>query len=123
VIGLAKNERVLALAQPLMAQAQAQYESSREKQRGFGEVRYAAQSWDRARRVLVKAEHTEQGSNPRFVVTHLEREPQGLYDEVYCARGEMENRIKEQPLGLFSDRTRCHDWWANQFRLLLSSCA
>jgi len=123
VIGLAQNERVLALAQPWMAQAQAQYESSREKQRVFGEVRYAAQSWDRPRRVIVKAEHTDQGSNPRFVVTNLETEPQGLYDEVYCARGEMENRIKEQQLGLFSDRTSCHDWWANQFRLLLSSCA
>ena len=90
VIGLAKNERVLALAQPWLAQAQAQYESSREKQRVFGEVRYAAQSWDRPRRVIVKAEHTEQGSNPRFVVTNLEMEPQPLYDEVYCARGEME---------------------------------
>jgi hypothetical protein len=123
VIGLAKNERVLALAQPWMAQAQARYESSREKQRGFGEVRYAAESWDRPRRVIVKAEHTDRGSNPRFVVTNLEREPQPLYDEIYCARGEMENRIKEQQLGLFSDRTSCHDWWANQFRLLLSSCA
>jgi hypothetical protein len=123
VIGLAKNERVLALAQPWMAQAQARYEASREKQRGFGEVRYAAESWDRPRRVIVKAEHTDRGSNPRFVVTNLEREPQPLYDESYCARGEMENRIKEQQLGLFSDRTSCHDWWANQFRLLLSSCA
>jgi hypothetical protein len=123
VIGLAKNERVLALAQPWMAQAQARYESSREKQRVFGEVRYAAESWDRPRRVIVKAEHTDRGSNPRFVVTNLEREPQPLYDEIYCARGEMENRIKEQQLGLFSDRTSCHDWWANQFRLLLSSCA
>jgi hypothetical protein len=123
VLGLAKNERVLALAQPWLAQAQAQQESSRQKQRVFGEMRYAAQSWDRPRRVIVKAEHTDQGSNPRFVVTNLEREPQGLYDEVYCARGEMENRIKEQQLGLFSDRTSCHDWWVNQFRLLLSSCA
>ncbi len=123
VIGLAKNERVLALAQPWMAQAQARYESSREKQRGFGEVRYAAESWDRPRRVIVKAEHTDRGSNPRFVVTNLEPEPQPLYDGVYCARGEMENRIKEQQLGLFSERTSCHDWWANQFRLLLSSCA
>ena len=123
VIGLAKNERVLALAQPLMAQAQGQYELSRQKQRVFGEVRYAAQSWDRPRRVIVKAEHTDQGSNPRLVVTNLETEPQPLYDESYCARGEMENRIKEQQLGLFSDRTSCHDWWANQFRLLLSSCA
>jgi hypothetical protein len=123
VIGLAKNERVLALAQPLMAQAKAQYELSGQKQRVFGEVSYAAQTWDRPRRVIVKAEHAESGSNPRFVVTNLELEAQALYDQLYCARGEMENRIKEQQLGLFSDRTSCQDWWANQFRLLLSSCA
>ena len=73
--------------------------------------------------MLVKAEHTDKGSNPCFVVTNLEGEAQTLYDEVFCARGEMENRIKEQQLGLFADRTSCHGWWANQFRLLLSSCA
>jgi len=123
VIGLAKNERVLALAQPLMAQAQAQYEASGQKQRVFGEVRYAAQTWDGPRRVIVKAEHAQPGSNPRLVVTNLEGEPEALYDQLYCARGQMENRIKEQQLGLFSDRTSCHDWWANQFRLLLCSCA
>ena len=64
-----------------------------------------------------------QGSNPRFLVTNLTGAAQELYDAVYCARGEMENRIKEQQLGLFADRTSCHDWWANQFRLLLSSFA
>jgi hypothetical protein len=117
------DDRVLALAQPWLAQAQTQHESSRPKQRVFGAVRYAAQSWDRSRRVLVKAEPTDQGSHPRFVVPNLEGEAQALYDPGYCARGELENRIKEQPLGLFSDRTRCHDWWANPFRLLLSSCA
>ncbi len=57
------------------------------------------------------------------MLTNLEGEPQALYDEVYGARGEMENRIKEQQLGLFSDRTSCQDWWANQYRLLLSSSA
>jgi len=62
-----------------------------------------------------------QGANPRYVLTNLEGRAQALYDEIYCARGEMENRIKEQQLGLFSDRTSCHAWWANQFRLLLSS--
>jgi hypothetical protein len=61
--------------------------------------------------------------NPRFLVTNLADATQKLYDEVYCARGEMENRIKEQQLGLFADRTSCHGWWANQFRLLLSSFA
>ena len=59
--------------------------------------------------------------NPRYVLTNLEGRSERLYDDSYCARGEMENRIKEQQLGLFSDRTSCHAWWANQFRLLLSS--
>ena len=68
----------------------------------------------KARRMLVKAGHTDKGGNPRFVVTNLEGEAQKLYDELYCARGEMENRVQEQPLGLFADRTSCHGWWANQ---------
>jgi hypothetical protein len=123
IIGLAKNPRLLSLAQALLERAQTQHEQTQEKQRLFSRVQYAAQSWDREREVILKAEHTNQGSNPRFVVTNLEGEAQALYDKVYCARGEMENRIKEQQLGLFSDRTSCHDWWANQFRLLLSSCA
>ena len=123
IVGLAKNSRVLELAQPLITQAQEAFAEKKEKQRLFGEVQYAASTWDRERRVVVKAEHTEKGSNPRFVVTNLEGVAQNLYDDIYCARGEMENRIKEQQLGLFSDRTSCSGWWANQFRLLLSSCA
>jgi hypothetical protein len=123
VVGLAKNARVLGLAQSLIEQAQSDFQSQQTKQRHFGEVQYGAETWDRQRRVLVKAEQTRQGSNPRFVVTNLTGPAQPIYDEVYCARGEMENRIKEQQLGLFADRTSCHGWWANQFRLLLSSCA
>ena len=73
--------------------------------------------------MIHKAEHSRLGANPRFIVTSLKGDPQELYDKVYCARGEMENRIKEQQLGLFADRTSCQRWWANQFRLLLSSCA
>ena len=70
-----------------------------------------------------RAEYSDRGANPRYVLTNLEGRSQSLYDDIYCARGEMENRIKEQQLGLFSDRTSCHAWWANQFRLLLSSAA
>jgi len=66
-------------------------------------------------------ERSEKGANPHFILTSLEGESQNIYDKIYCARGEMENRNKEQQLGLFADRTSCHDWWANQFRLLLSS--
>jgi hypothetical protein len=123
IVGLAKNARLLALAQPLIEQAAHRHAQTQQKQRLFGELEYAAQTWEKARRVLVKAEHTDLGRNPRFVVTNLAGAPAVLYDEVDCARGEMENRIKEQQLGLFADRTSCHDWWANQWRLLLSGLA
>jgi hypothetical protein len=123
IVGLARNSRLQNLAAPLMEQAKVNFEGSGQKQRLFGWLEYAAQSWDQARRVIAKAEYSAQGSNPRFVVTNLAGTADRLYDEVYCGRGEMENRIKEQQLGLFSDRTSAHGWWANQFRLLLSSCA
>jgi hypothetical protein len=106
-----------------MSESATQHEASGEKQRLFGWIDYAAATWDRERRVIAKAEHSTQGSNPRFVVTSLDGDAQAIYDTIYCARGEMENRIKEQQLGLFADRTSCHSWWANQFRLLLSSAA
>ena len=120
LVGLAKNSRLLALAADSMKRALEQHESTGEKQRLFGWIDYAAHTWDRKRRVIAKAEHSAQGPNPRFVLTSLEGDAQAIYDEIYCARGEMENRIKEQQLGLFADRTSCHGWWANQFRLLLS---
>jgi hypothetical protein len=123
IVGLAKNSRLNEMARPLLDQASQQYERTGIKQRLFGDISYAAKTWDRERRLIVKAEHTEQGSNPRYVVTNLEGDAQRLYDEVYCARGEMENRIKEQQLDLFADRTSCTKWWANQFRLMLSSLA
>lgn len=123
LIGLAKNERLLALAAPLLEQAATQHQQTQQKQRLLGEVQSAAHTGDRARRVIVKAEHTEKGRNPRFVVTNLDGDARQLYDAGYCARGEMENRIKEQQLGLFADRTSCHGWWANQWRLLLSGLA
>ena len=123
IIGLARNPRLEALGAPLMAEAQAAYALAPQKQRRFAWLDYAAATWDRERRVIAKAEYSAQGTNPRFVVTSLAGDPQELYDRVYCARGEMENRIKEQQLGLFSDRTSCHGWWANQFRVLLSACA
>jgi hypothetical protein len=123
IIGLARNPRLEALGAPLMAEAQQAYAAAPQKQRRFAWIDYAAGTWDRERRVIAKAEYSAQGTNPRFVVTSLPGDPRDLYDRVYCARGEMENRIKEQQLGLFSDRTSCHAWWANQFRVLLSACA
>ena len=68
-------------------------------------------------------EHGPKGANPRYIVTNLEGDGRELYEKLYCARGDMENRIKEQQLDLFADRTSCHKWWPNQFRLLLSSLA
>jgi hypothetical protein len=123
ILGLARNSRLLDLASPWLYQAQACWQMTGRPVRLFGEFHYAASSWDRARRVIVKAEHGPQGDNPRFVVSNLPGNPLGLYEVLYCARGEMENRIKEQQLMLFADRTSCHDFLANQFRLLLSAAA
>lgn len=123
VVGLAKNKVLERLAAPLMEQARRQFEAAKQKQRVFGEFAYAAGTWDKPRRVIARIEHADQGENPRFVVTSLAGDGRQLYEQVYCARGEVENRIKEQQLGLFADRTSCHAFAANQFRLLLSSFA
>lgn len=123
IVGLAKNQRINRLAQPLHDRAGEEFERTREKQRLFSRVVYGANTWDREREVIVKAEHSRQGSNPRYVVTNLPGEAQDLYDRVFCGRGDMENRIKEQQLDLFSDRTSCQRWWPNQFRMMLSSLA
>ena len=121
--GQAKNRRLNQLSASLHEQAAAAFTEFGEKQRLFTSINYGAATWDKKRRVIVKAEHSQRGSNPRYVVTNLPGDDQLLYDTLYCARGDMENRIKEQQLGLFADRTSCHKWWPNQFRLLLSSIA
>ena len=123
ILGLARNPRLAALARPAMALAEAGFAESGAKQRRFAELAYGARSWDRERRVIARIEHGAKGANPRFVVTNLAGEGRALYERVYSARGEMENRIKEQQLQLFADRTSCHRWWPNQFRLLLASLA
>ncbi len=123
IVGIAQNPRLNALTAPLQREAEACFAASGSKVRCFTDVRYAARSWNRPRRVIARIEHTDQGANPRYVVTNLKGDAQALYEKLYCARGEMENRIKEQQLDLFADRTSCHRWWPNQFRLLLSSLA
>jgi len=123
IVGIAKNERLNALTAHLQRDALDCYSERGTKVHWFTAFAYGARSWERKRRVIAKIEHTDKGSNPRYVVTNLEGQPQGLYDKFYCARGDMENRIKEQQLDLFAGRTSCHRWWANQFRLLLSSLA
>jgi hypothetical protein len=123
VVGLVRNKVLERLAQPYTEAAQEAFEKTSVKQRHFHEVQYGAKTWDRKRRVIVKAEHLDKGPNVRFVVTNLEDPPDAIYDEWYTQRGDMENRIKEQQLDLFADRTSCHGFLANQFRLLLASAA
>jgi hypothetical protein len=123
LLGLARNPVLQRQARRLMIQARWDYRRTGEKQRLFTEFSYAASTWDRPRRVLAKAEHSAQGDNPRFLVTSLDGAAQVLYDELYCQRGDAENRIKEQQQGLFADRTSCHGFLANQFRVLLSAAA
>lgn len=124
VFGLARNPVLERTAEPFMDRAERAFERSHRKQRRFHEVRYAAGTWDRPRRVIVKAERLAQGPNTRFVVTNLGNlRPAQIYDGLYTARGDMENRIKEQQLHLFADRTSCHKFIANQFRLMLASAA
>jgi hypothetical protein len=126
LLGLAKNERLKAEIVKEMEEAKAQYQETGRAARLFKEFVYQTrESWSCARRVVAKAEHLEKGENPRFVVTSLSTEAwpaQALYEEHYCARGDMENRIKEQ-LMLFSDRTSTHYLRSNQLRLYFSSVA
>ena len=89
----------------------------------FDELPYQAGSWRRERRVIAKLEHNAKGANQRYIVTSLEGEPEDLYSGVYCERGTMESRHKEAQMGLFADRTSCHEWWANQLRVMFSALA
>lgn len=123
ITGIAQNSRLDGLAANIIQKAEEHYSETREKQRLFSEFQYAAKTWKIERRIIVKAEHTVRGKNTRYIVTTLQGDSQHLYEDVYCARGEMENRIKEQQLYLFADRTSCTQWWPNQFRLLLSGLA
>lgn len=123
IVGIAKNNRLNTLTAKLQLDARDCYTALGAKVRWFSEIRYAAGTWDHQRRVIAKIEHTDKGSNPRYVATNLKGKPQWLYDTLYCARGDMENRIKESQLDMFGGRTSCHRWWPNQFRLLLSSLA
>jgi hypothetical protein len=127
VFGLARNERLLARLEPTLQQAAEQSARTGKPARRFKEFQYATlDSWSRKRRVIGKAEWTKDEANPRFVVTSLSRAEAGaryLYEEIYCARGEMENRIKECQLDLFADRTSAATMRANQLRLWFASLA
>ena len=127
VLGLAKNSRLTTILAEEMAQAKEQYEATEQAARVFKDFRYQTlKSWSCERRVVGKAEHLAKGENPRFVVTSLSKkdwDARSLYEELYCARGDMENRIKEQQMALFADRTSTHEMLSNQLRLYFSSFA
>ncbi len=127
VLGLAKNRRLVGAIADELRQAKAQFEKTGQAARVFKDFEYQTKtSWSRARRTVGKAEHLAGKHNPRFVVTSLGKEEfdaATLYEKEYCARGEMENRIKEQQLYLFADRTSAQTMRANQLRLWFSSMA
>jgi len=127
LIGLAKNTRLTTAIAAEAELARQRFEATKQPARYFAELRYQTlKTWSRERRVVAKAEHLAKGANPRFVVTSLsieDRAARPLYERDYCGRGEMENRIKEQQLHLFADRTSAHSMRANQIRLFCSSIA
>ena len=127
VIGLSKNKRLTKIIGGELHQAQQQFAATGHASRVFKDFYYRTRkSWSRERRVVGKAEHLTKGPNPRFVVSSLpvnRVNAKTLYEDRYCARGEMENRIKEQQLYLFADRTSTHGMRSNQLRLLFSTMA
>lgn len=127
VLGLARNSRLTRVLGEAMHQAREEHRRTGNAARRFRDFHYRTRkSWSRWRRVVGKAEYLSKGANPRFVVTNLSPRrvaAKRLYEKLYCARGEMENRIKEQQLGLFADRTSTATMRANQLRLYFASFA
>jgi len=127
LFGLARNSRLEAMLVPAMESVRRWHQLTGQPVRAFAELKYQTQkTWSRARRVIGKAEYLAQGANPRFVVTSVSAHEFGareLYEVQYCARGEMENRIKEQQLDMFADRTSTATMKANQLRVWISAIA
>ena len=126
-IGRAENPRLVAEIEDELARAEAKSRSSGKPARYYRDFAWRTRTtWSRARRVIAKAEFTGGEANPRFVVTSLKRAklpPKYVYEKLYCARGEMENRIKECQLDLYADRTSTATMRANQLRLWFASMA
>ncbi len=120
VLGLAGNKRLKALAAPWCEDAALRRLSgAKDKIRRFHQAAYQAGSWDKERRVIARVEATPKGADVRFVVTNLAGRAKWVYEKAYCARGQAENLIKDMKTYTKSDRTSCHRWQANQFRLFL----
>jgi hypothetical protein len=127
VVAMAKNAVLQRKAEEAMQVARALAGVTEQTEHVYSEAAYAAKTWPRERRIILKAEvvcaeSKEPKENPRFVITNMKQSPQWLYEEVYCKRGEIENRIKELH-ELQIDRTSCSDFRANQFRVLLTAAA
>jgi len=127
VVAIAGNARLVKRSRRLMGRARMLSKASGETEHLYGETRYAARTWKHKRRVIFKAEvvrHPGRApkNNPRFVITNLSGPPEAVY-QLYCGRGDMENRLKELHQGLEMDRTSCHRFTANQFRVLLTAAA
>jgi len=127
VVGMAKNAVLKRKAKPAMRRARKLSRRSGQTEHVYSDARYAARSWPRERRVIIKAEVVraegkEPKDNPRFVITNMQQNPKWIYEQIYCHRGEVENRIKELH-DLQIDRTSCSDFWANQLRVLLTAAA
>jgi hypothetical protein len=127
VVAMASNPRLAKRARRLMGKARMLSKATGETAHLYGETRYAARSWKRKRRVIIKAEVVrhpgrDPKNNPRFVVTNLADDPETVY-QFYCGRGDVENRLKELHHGLEMDRTSCERFVANQFRVLLTLAA
>jgi len=124
VTGLTSNAVLQPLARDVVEQAKRAYERDGGKITRFHSTRYQAGTWSRSRRVVITVEVSAQGVNTRFVVTDMEQaRTQGLYQHMYCARGQAENESKDHQRSLQSDRTSCHRFEANQFRLFMHSAA
>ena len=124
IFGLPGNKRLKRLSHPWCEDvATRRALGGKDKVRRFFQTRYGAKSWSKERKIIARVEATEQGSDVRFIVTNLPGRGKHLYEKVYCARGKMENLIKEHKLYTKSDRTSCHRWQANQFRLFLHTGA
>lgn len=127
VVGIAKNSVLESLAEPAMTVVRQDADNDMETV-CYDECPYATRSWPRQRRVIIKGQITyHQGrkpkENPRFIVTNLKQSPQYIYEKIYCARGDIENRIKELKDGLEIDRTSCSRFIANQLRVLMTAAA
>ena len=128
VVAMGENAVLTRLAAPAMGEARPQSEASGQTAHVYTDARYAARTWDHPRRVVIKAEVVrlpgrDPRDNARFVVTNLRQTPRFVYERVYCARGDIENRIKELHDGLQIGRTSCSRFWANQLRVLLTAAA